>query len=201
MNEGLDFYATAAQVIPVIFLALAVDLSGFVQSPIDRKMDDWREARRILEPELVSVSADRAEAEKKLEMQRELSSNEVFEIQDKAGAEHKADFDRAEQGLAAQVSLGRVVAAILSIISILALILGEAVALRVLETGNAGRTTSGIVETALWLGAWLVGWRVLDRYVERIAAEVECVARCRTALTLGSFGVVLAMTYIAWHSF
>jgi hypothetical protein len=62
------------------------------------------------------------------------------------------------------------IAAVSSVTAMLALIFGEAIALRVLEVGHGTRTASAIVETALWLGAGLLAWRLVERLVDAVIA-------------------------------
>jgi hypothetical protein len=76
----LDFYSTAAQVIPLVFITLAIDLRGFVVSPLDRKVVVWTEVRGEHEPQLVKTEAEVKMAERKVALSRDLSPEEVFKI-------------------------------------------------------------------------------------------------------------------------
>jgi hypothetical protein len=197
----LDFYSTAAQVIPLLFITLAIDLRGFVVSPLDRMVVAWTEVRGEHEPQLVKAEAEVKMAERKVALERELSPEEVFKIVEDATRTVRASFDSAENPFREKARQARLAAACLSVFAMLALILGEAIALRVLEVGHGTQTASGIVESSLWLGAGLLCWRVVDRVFDTVDEEGGSAIKHRYALTGIAAGLSLAATYIAWYSF
>jgi hypothetical protein len=197
----LDFYSTAAQVIPLLFITLAIDLRGFVVSPIDRTVVAWTEVRGEHEPRLVKAEAEVKMAERKVALHRDLSPEEVFAIVADATRTVRASFDSAENPLREKARKARIAAACLSVFAMLALILGEAVALRVLEVRQGTQTASGLVESALWLGAGLLCWRVVDRVFDTVDEENRWAIKHRHVLPAIAAGLGLAATYIAWHAF
>jgi hypothetical protein len=197
----LDFYSTAAQVIPLLFITLAIDLRGFVVSPLDRMVVAWTEVRNQHEPQLVKAEAEVKMAERQGALKRDLSPEEVFKIVEDATGTVRASFDSVENPLRHTARRGRVVAACLSVFAMIALILGEAITLRVLEVGHGTRMASAIVESSLWLGAGLLCWRVVDRVFDATDEDGGLAVNNRYALTGIVTGLGLAATYIAWHCF
>jgi hypothetical protein len=169
-QANFDFYSTAAQVIPLLFITLAIDLRGFVVSPLDVKLPAWKSTREEHEPRLVAVDAEHKIAVRKAELRRELTAEEQIAIWAEMTKKVAADWDRTERSLKDSVNLSQLIAAVSSVTAMLALIFGEAIALRVLEVGHGTRTASAIVETALWLGAGLLAWRLVERLVDAVIA-------------------------------
>jgi hypothetical protein len=200
VTQDLDFYSTAAQVIPLIFFTLAIDMKGFVESPLETKRAAWHAVRRETEPKLRESTEDYDVAVEQARRQQRLTPEESLAVKAESAKKVAASFDSVEVPLEDRARRGRVVASVLSLIAIFGLILGEAVALRVLESGEGGHVESGIVESALWLGAWLVAWRLVDRYLGLIGKEIPTIERSRAWWLASLTGVVLAMTYIAWHA-
>jgi hypothetical protein len=168
---------------------------------LESRAAQWREVRAELEPPLSEATAGREKAEEKVRLQRPLTPEESLAIDERARQSVDKLFDSSEVPLERAAQKGRVAAAVMSLIAILGLILGEAVALRVLEKGDGGSTESGIVESALWLGAWLVAYRLADRYIALVGDEIQAVQRRRSQLAGYVTGLVVASTYIAWHSY
>ncbi len=197
---NLDFYSTAAQVIPLIFITLAIDLRGFFESPLDRKLRLWVRVREQTEPSLVATTAEVNRARAKVELGRELTPEQQFAAVERAHESVAKMFDGTEQPLQTAARRARIGAALASVISMLALIVGEAVALRVLEAGEGSKAASGIIESVLWLGAGLLSWRLFDRVLDTVMHDGAVPERWRFRILGAATGLVLAATYIAWHS-
>lgn len=200
-RPNLDFYSTAAQVIPLLFITLAIDLRGFFTSPLDRPLTLWGRLRARDEPVRAEEEYRLRVAEAEGRQDLRLTPEEQFSISAAVQKSVAKEFDDAERPLARWARIGRVAAAVISAVAMIALIVGEAVALRVLEAGRGSKTASGIIESVLWFGVGLLAWRLLERVVDALADDIAWVDRCRVATVATLTGVTLAATYFAWDSF
>lgn len=190
-----EFYGIAAQVLPVIFLTLAFQMrGGFIPSPAEERYASLADLR----PKMVEAVKE-AQKLRWVDDSRSLTPEQFFE-RDAAAQAYAEDHADAElRRLADAAERSRMLTAVGSIMAIILLFLGEAMALRVLLEGKETDAAATLVQVALFVGAAMIAWPLLDRYIERIVDTHYILLRYRYRASLGLLGLLLALTYIMWN--
>jgi hypothetical protein len=200
VEPNLDFYATAAQVIPIIFFALAIELRGFLRSPTEEMAQDLAAFRPRAQQRIADANKRSLQRSKEEELARPLTPEESFELDAQATAIAATVVQDTFDPFERRFRIGRVLAGIGSLIAISILVLGEAVALRVLERREGGSFESALVETALWIGAGLVVLPLIDTYIKAIGKDIPFAASRRYLLSYGITATVLVTAWLAWDA-
>ncbi len=176
----VSLYSTAAQVIPVLFLALAFQArGGFFPSLLD---EDWKRYRERREAGLVPPP----------------TTDEMRTALQEAGHElprSEAEMDRLFAVLKSEAETaagkGRAAAGVISLLGILVLVAGEAVSLGVLEDQRPTAVRETIVGAALLVGGALVLFPLIRQQFERLEPLHQFFFTRRYAFTFATLGVML----------
>lgn len=170
----LSFYSTSAQIIPVLYLALAFQNRGMFKPFFEEDIDRSEKELRDYLTQRLNEDSSLTPEEKFTRLERWVPS-----------------LDHLRRRLRVFGAIGMLAVTILFCVA-------EAFALRVLDTERPDDLAAGVIQVALWIGAGVLVAPLFKAQVDRVAEHVPYAKQRRFALVGFSVGLTLALCLFAY---
>jgi len=198
MKPDLSFYQLTAQIIPVLFIALAFEAKRFFADPLsDEEALELYRRRTGFKPNsdeevtrLWTWFQDHLESLPEDEREKVLA--DFTEVTSKSA-------ERQDQGVRSIKRKSAVIAVGISLIAMLLLVVGEAVAVSVSAGGHPSDFKMGVIGLAIAAGGYLIVLPLVQRQVQHLARLWPSLIEIQNQVSMTITGFLVIMpTAILW---